>query len=194
MSTTEITKKKETQEPKAADDIRIRSAKIQKEKPPVSEEVLNEGMIRAYIGPKADKMYDKTVRGRGINIFAIIFTYFYMIYRKMYLQAIGAYVLVTIVVSVIPDILPLSNMMTTWFNGICTFLPGFFFYPLYRRHVRKKIDQIKKTTPGLNYNKLVAVSEVEGGTNILVTSIFAIIYLVFMISMIAGMFGVRMPL
>ncbi len=182
-------RKKEIQKQAEPDDIRIRSAKIQKEKPPVSEEELNEGMIKAYIGPKADKMYDKTIRGRGINIFAIIFTYFYMIYRKMYLQALGAYVIVTILVSVIPDALSLSNVMTSWFNGICTFLPGFFFYPLYRRHVKKKIAHIKSSVPGLNYNKLVAVSGTEGGTNVMVTAIFVIIYLVFMISMIAGMLG-----
>ena len=188
----DINKEKELQAQTEQDDIRIRSAKIQKEKPPVPEEVLNEGMIRAYIGPKADKMYDKTVRGRGINIFAIIFTYFYMIYRKMYLQAIGAYVIVTILVSVIPDVLSFNNVMTSWFNGICTFLPGFFFYPLYRRHVKKKIEHIKSGVPGLNYNKLVAVSEVEGGTNIMVTAIFVIIYLVFMISMIAGMLGYKL--
>lgn len=192
MSTTERTKEKELQTIEEQDDIRIRSAKIQKEQAPVSEEVLNEGMIRAYIGPKADRMYKKTVSGRGLNFFAIIFTYFYMLYRKMYLQAAGAYVLVTIIVSVVPDILPMNNLATTIFNAICTFLPGFFFYPLYKRHVKKKIEYIKSTTPGLNYKKLVAVSEIDGGTNIMVTSIFVIIYLVFMISMIAGMFGFKL--
>jgi hypothetical protein len=156
--------------------------------PPVEDD-LDTAMIKAYIGPKANKMYDNTMKGRGINIFAIIFTYFYMLYRKMYGQAVAAYIVVTILVSFIPDILGLNGAMTSWFNGVMTFLPGFFFYPLYRRHVLKKTDRIKAEIPGLNYKKLVAAAGEQGGTNPMVTAIFAILYLVFMIAMIAAQFG-----
>lgn len=168
-----------------AGDLKPDSAKLQKE----PEGDLDTAMIKAYIGPKADRMYDKTIQGRGINIFAVIFTYFYMIYRKMYLQALGAYVIVTILVSLLPDILGLSGSLITWFNGVLTFIPGFFFYPLYKRHVIKKTNRLKTEIPGLNYKKLVAASEMQGGTNPMVTAIFAIIYLIFMISMIAGQLG-----
>lgn len=134
-----------------------------------TEADLNEKMIRAYIGPKADIMYEKVaIKKYKINIFAIILGPVYFIYRKMYLV-----VLIIFLLAVLFSKLPIVFLSF--------YVVYFMFYFIYRGEINRKIKNIKNKNKTLNNDQLIEVIKKKGGTNLagaIITSIFIFVVLI----------------
>ncbi len=129
----------------------------------------DETFIKAYIGAKADKMYE-SVKNGGINIWSIIFGIGYFAYRKMYLVSI----LIVIIGGIISYIFPFIGS----FVGM---IIGFMFCPLYKWDITRKLRNIKNENPTANETQLLEIAKNRGGTSIAGAIMFFVIYFIIII-------------
>jgi hypothetical protein len=123
----------------------------------VSADGLDEELVRAYIGKKADVMCPKVMSsGFNVNGWAIVFGLNYFLYRKMYL-----YVLIAAGVSLVLNLLPfgLSSLSGLVFLGM-----SITFYPFYKNQIKKAIEKVETKFPELSREQKKAVLSVRGGT------------------------------
>lgn len=118
-----------------------------------SEQVNQEELIKIWIGDKADEMYPKMQRTYAFNWCAMLFGVFYLAYRKMYLIALIAYLIGTV----------LSKIGTgaTWLFWIAI---GFVFYPLYKWDINRKLKDCEYQHKSLEETKEFARK--KGGTSV----------------------------
>lgn len=134
-------------------------------------EITEEQLYKAWIGNKAETMY-LNMQKTSFNPWAFLFGVFYMIYRKMYLIAIIAYIINMVVIEV----------TNSGFVSILLWIVyGFAFYPLYKWDIKRKLNNFKAQ----NYTdeQILALAKEKGGTSkiwilVLIIAIVAIISLV----------------
>lgn len=126
----------------------------------------NETFIKAYIGDKADKMYE-SVKNGGINIWSIIFGIGYFAYRKMYLVSVLIVIIGGIVSYIIPFVGSYAGMII-----------GLMFCPLYKWDITRKLRKIKNENPTANETQLLEIAENKGGTSVVGAIMFFVIYFI----------------
>lgn len=110
-------------------------------------------LIKAFIGKKDDKMYEKTKNG-GFNFFAFLFGPVYFAYRKMYLSAI-----IFAAVNILGIII--NQSLSTIF-----FIIGLIFYPAYKSFITNKLKKLLKDNPNSSKEELLDKAKKAGGTSI----------------------------
>ena len=108
----------------------------------MEEKSLEENLVKAFINKNADKIYDKMNKKGSFNIYAGLFGIYYFLYRKMFLYSFIIF-LIQIVVANLLNALKVSD----FFSILVTFvISGFLFYPLYKMHIKNKIEKIMAKT------------------------------------------------
>ena len=126
----------------------------------------DEKFIKAYIGKKADNMYD-SVKNGGISMWALLFGLLYYSYRKMYLVLFISILISILIAIFVPSI--------GWFFG--NFI-GLMFCPLYKWDITRKLRKIKNENPGISEDKLIEIAKSKGGTSLVSALLFGIIYVI----------------
>ena len=132
----------------------------------------NEEFIKAYIGVKADKMYESIKKG-GINLWSMIFGLGYFFYRKMYLVSVLIIVIETIIGFIIPSIVRYVGLAI-----------GLLFCPLYKWDITRKLRKIKNENPTATENQLLEIAKNKGGTSIVGAILFFVIIFILMFILI----------
>lgn len=132
---------------------------------------LDERLMKAFIGKKADKMYNKVKNG-GLSLWGILFGGLYFIYRKMYL----VYLLIILVNIVFNFIAPGVSTLVSYFIG-------WFFYPIYKWDIKRKIKGIKSDNPNASEEELINIATQKGGTSL---GWFAVVFIISFIIVFAA--------
>lgn len=125
-------------------------------------ETFDKRYIKAYIGDKADAMYDSINNG-GVNIWALLFGIFYFAYRKMYLVSVIILFLSSITSFLIPSI-----------SGYIGTIIGLMFCPLYKWDITRKLRKIKKDNLNATEEELISLAKTKGGTSLVSAILFLI--------------------
>ncbi len=135
----------------------------------MEEELMNEKkeqIIKNFIGNNSDVIYSKINKKFSFNVFCMLFTFFYFLYRKMYLVAVISFIIQGIIANYVKN---------TIVSLICFVIWGFAFYPLYKSHINRKIKKINIET----------ISEEElkkkGGTSVVSVIIVPIVLFIILI-------------
>lgn len=124
----------------------------------------DEAFIKAYIGSKADKMYD-SVKNGGFNLWGFLFGIGYFAYRKMYFISIIMILISDIVALFIPNVANYVGMII-----------GLMFCPLYKWDITRKLRKLKQENPTASSDELLEKAKNKGGTSVLGTIGFLIAY------------------
>jgi len=92
-----------------------------------------ENIIKNFIGKNSDVIYGKMNKKGSFNIYSMLFTSMYFLYRKMYLIGIISFVLQSLIAEFVNNI---------FISLACFVIWGFAFYPLYKMHVNRKIKKL----------------------------------------------------
>ena len=132
----------------------------------ISEENdFSERFIKAYMGSKADQMYE-SVKNGGVNIWGVLFGIGYFAYRKMYFVSVLIFIIGSIISSIVPSIGSYVGMMI-----------GLMFCPLYRWDITRKLRKIKRENPTANEAQLLEMAKNKGGTSLIGAVLFFSIYI-----------------
>lgn len=124
-------------------------------------------LIKAYIGPNADKMYNEILNNK-INIWGGLFGDIYFAYRKLYLLGIVLFTLLVIgsyfaeistfnvAVKVVANVIILGLLI------ICSL----GFPSIYKNNITKKLRRIKEENPNATEEELLMIAKQKGGTSI----------------------------
>jgi len=129
----------------------------------------DERFVKAYIGNKADKMYD-SVKNGGFNIWGFLFGVGYFAYRKMYLISVAFIIICDLIALLIPKIGNYVGMII-----------GIMFYPLYKWDITRKLRKIKKDNPNANEGQLLYVAKNKGGTSAIGAITFYVVYILIIV-------------
>ena len=119
----------------------------------------------SYMGPKANNF-----RKDVFNVGAFFFGVFYLIYRKMYVFAIGITLISTLFVIYFPELSEIFD--------IFSFVLAFGVNKLYLKHVENKVNRIKSRSSTTSPSELLEICRKKGGTNIVASIISPIIFVV----------------
>ena len=145
----------------------------------------NEGFIQTWMG---SELYQKSTT-KKFNWCAALFGPAYLLYRKMFLTGILAFLIETIV-SLICSLLNAPIVITlvislviylAYFAGL-----GIGFYPIYRSYILKQLEKYKKQVP--DNNQLLNIASQKGGTSVLAF----IVYLVAASLITSGIMGMSL--
>lgn len=117
------------------------------------EENNHEELVKIWIGDKANEMYPKMQRSYAFNWCAMLFGIFYLAYRKMYLVALIAW----LVVSILSRIGSEATLLFWLAIGFC-------FYPLYKWDINRKLKDCEYQHKSAEETKEFARK--KGGTSI----------------------------
>ncbi len=132
---------------------------------------MDEILIKKFIGKNADVIYDKMEKKGSFNIFCMLFSFFYFLYRKMYLVGLISFLIQAVIANYIKNV---------FVSIICMIILGFIFYPLYKIHIRRKISKIReKVTTEEEINNMC---EKKGGTSIVAAIIIPVILILVLIA------------
>lgn len=90
-------------------------------------------LIKSFIGKNSDVIYSKMNKKGSFNIYSMLFTSMYFLYRKMYLIGIISSILQYVIAEFVNNIFVSLACFVIW---------GFAFYPLYKMHVNRKVEKI----------------------------------------------------
>ena len=65
---------------------------------------MEENIVKSFIGKKSDAMYEKMQKKGSFNIFSMLFSSFYFMYRKMYLIGIVIFIIQYILTQLLENI------------------------------------------------------------------------------------------
>ncbi len=130
-------------------------------------------LINAYIGKKADTMYDKTKNG-GFSIFGFLFGFGYFVYRKMYLIVIVTTLIFT-VISYICSHISNSALLNEFWSSLLSILSSVMFYPSYKWDITRKLRKIKQENPNASKEQLLNLAQQKGGVSVIGVIIYIII-------------------
>lgn len=117
------------------------------------EENNHEELVKIWIGDKANEMYPKMQRKYAFNWCAMLFGVFYLAYRKMYLVALVAWLIVSILSRIG------SEATLLFWIAI-----GFAFYPVYKWDINRKLKDCEYQHKSVEETKEVARR--KGGTSV----------------------------
>lgn len=92
-----------------------------------------ENIIKSFIGKNSEVIYSKINKKGSFNIYSMLFTFMYFLYRKMYIIGIISFVLQSLIAEVVNNIFVSLACFVIW---------GFAFYPLYKMYVNRKVKKI----------------------------------------------------
>lgn len=128
-------------------------------------------LVKKFIGKNADVIYDKMEKKGSFNVFCMLFSFFYFLYRKMYLIGLISFLIQSIIANYVKNI---------FVSIICMVIWGFIFYPLYKFHITRKINKIKeKATTEEEINNMCIK---KGGTSIIAAIIVPLILIIILIA------------
>lgn len=145
--------------------------KILKEKKPEIEEELDEEdrYIKAYIGEDY-----KMIKKIFFNIWALLFSWIYFLYRKLYITGIIGLIITYIVIMFFKDSLLI-------YLGIVALLSGLFFNKYYIFIIKNRINKINSEFEGSDTYSIEDVCKEKGGVRIVPALIAYLIFLVIVI-------------
>ena len=155
---------------------------------------IDDAIIDAWVGQKNGM--NQKVKNSNFSVCAFFFGGFYFIYRKMYLIGIID-LIITMAVSAILNFIQLTELMV---NGnlmiLLSIIPaaiaiinGFIFYPLYRNHIRSKLQQNRNMNPFQVAQMKGGVSSAGAGISIGVVFVIAVILVVLLAGIGMVLFG-----
>lgn len=112
----------------------------------------DEELLKAFIG----KNYDK-ISTQSFNLAGLIFTSFYMIYRKMFLFGLLFFIISLVVFSAISNFLVAIGF---------SLLVGFLFNKLYLWYAKRKIAKIKIKNADKTADEIKEICKNKGGTSV----------------------------
>lgn len=144
--------------------------------------VNDEKLINTYIGKNADKLK------KGFSLNTLIFGFFYILYRKMWLLGF-VWIFISFVISFVVELLSLSAVVTLVLELIVNLIMAFIFKKAYLKKVIEKVEQIKVRNIGKSNEELIRLCAKKGGTTIIGVAVsIVILYVVpFLISVFLGM-------
>ena len=111
-----------------------------------------EELVNVYIGNNAYQ-----IRKGGFSINMLFFSYFYILYRKMWLLGLAWFAGVSIVAAIFGEYASLIVL-------ICNIVMAFRIKDIYVKYAREKVRKIVQENPGMNYAQLVTLCSAKGGT------------------------------
>lgn len=128
-------------------------------------------LVKKFIGKNADVIYDKMEKKGSFNVFCMLFSFFYFLYRKMYLIGLISFLLQSLIANYVKNI---------FVSIICMVIWGFIFYPLYKFHITRKINKIKETVN--TEEEINSMCTKRGGTSIIAAIIVPLILIIILIA------------
>lgn len=128
----------------------------------------NDRFVEAYIGEDY-----KWVMKRPVNIYALLLSWIYFLYRKMYVIGIIGLIITGIVVRLFFPILII-------YIAIVMILSGVLFNPIYKFVVDYRIKRIKEKNYGTDDFTLEQICQEKGGVNVIIPLIIFFIFLLIM--------------
>lgn len=129
----------------------------------------NDRFIEFFIGEDY-----KWIIKRKINIYALLLSWIYFLYRKMYIIGTIGLIITGIVVRLFPKFLIV-------YVPVVMILCGLLFNPIYKFFTNARIDSIKRRNPDADDYELEQLCQKYGGVNVINP---LIIFLIFMLIMI----------
>ena len=152
--------------------IKPKKEKKKKEKKPktvVEEYNPNEDpLVAAYVGEDY-----KWVVQRPFNIYALLLSWIYFLYRKLYLIGILGLVLLGLIIKLLPIILIPYIVLSMVFSGL-------FFNKIYLDIVEKKVQKIESNSKALD--NVEEICKKKGGVNVWLPLLIFFIFLVIMLA------------
>ena len=125
-------------------------------------------LIEAFTGED----YKWIIR-RPINIYALLLSWMYFIYRKMYIIGVAGLALTGIVYRFYHSfIIPYAIIVMV--------LSGFLFNPIYRLYAKFRISRIKEKNYGTDDFTLEQICAEKGGTNLILALVIFLIFIIVM--------------
>lgn len=132
---------------------------------------MEEILVKKFIGKNADVIYDKMEKKGSFNIFCMLFSFFYFLYRKMYLIGLISFLIQSVIANYIKNV---------FVSIICMIIWGFIFYPLYKIHIKRKINKIReKVTTEEEINNMCVK---RGGTSIVSAIIVPLVLIIVLVA------------
>lgn len=133
----------------------------------------NEELIKAWIGEKNQEQHYQKVMNGGFNWTTWLIPDLHMATRKMYLE-VFIYIFITIAYSFIVTLMGIPENVINLLNCIIRIIMGFSFYPLYKRHIFRKIRKYEQQ--GLSYEEQLSIAQKNGGDKITGKTIAVIVF------------------
>lgn len=128
----------------------------------------NDRFVEAYIGEDY-----KWVMRRPVNIYALLLSWIYFLYRKMYIIGIIGLIITGIVIRLFYPYLVI-------YIAVVMILSGLLFNPIYKLVVDYKINKIKEKNYGTDDFTIEQICQEKGGVNVIIPLIIFFIFLLVM--------------
>ena len=129
----------------------------------------------AYVGRNYVKISKK-----NFSFSAFLLNWYYLLYRKKYLMA-GLGMLVTIVLTMISNTLPIMKYIIVAITVVVSSVLGVFFNSRYIKFINKKTKILKEKNSNLDVETFLKLCQRKGGTSLFSSTI---IYTLFLIGII----------
>lgn len=140
----------------------------------------------AYVGRNYVKISKKK-----FSFSAFLLNWYYLLYRKRYLLAILG-MLVTIVLTMISNTLPVMKYIMIVLTVIVSAILGVFFNSRYIKFINKKTKLLKEKNSNLDVETFLKLCQKKGGTSLFSSTIIYTIFLIAII-LIANLSIVKTP-
>ena len=134
-----------------------------------SYRIAEDSLMEAYIGEDY-----KWVMERPFNVYALIFSWMYFLYRKLYLIGVIGLAITGIILKFAPIIIVPYIILSMVGSGL-------FFNKIYIKLVERKVESIERKSPGLDSYSLERKCKRRGGVTVVVPLVIFLIFLVIMI-------------
>ena len=129
----------------------------------------NENLMEVYIGEDY-----KWVMEKPFNIYALLFSWMYFLYRKLYLTGIIGLVITGIILEYVPAIVIPYIVLSMVGSGI-------FFNKLYIKIVERKVKAIEKDSLGLDSETIERKCKRRGGVTVIIPLVILFAFLIVLI-------------
>ena len=115
----------------------------------------------------------KWIIKRPVNIYALLLSWIYFLYRKMYITGIIGLIITGIVCRLYPSFIYI-------YIPIVMILSGIVFNPLYKAYANFRINRIREKNYGTDDFAIEQICQEKGGTNVVITLIIFLVFLIIM--------------
>ena len=129
----------------------------------------NDRLMEAFVGED----YKWVIR-RPINIYALLLSWIYFLYRKMYIMGIIGLTITGVIIRIYPNLL-------IYYVPIVMILSGLLFNPIYRLVAKIRIIFIKKKSDNQDDYSLEQLCQKYGGVTVIKPLIIFLIFILIMI-------------
>lgn len=143
------------------------------------DNISEEELIKTWIGEKQEIMYPKMNQSGSCSGWTLLFGIYYLIYRKMYLVALIAWLIDMVIVYMGNPIASIAKWIVY----------GFTFYPVYKWDIKRKINSYRYQNH--TEEEIKEYVKQQGGTSATAVAIVAAITAVVLIGCIL-LFGMAM--